>query len=168
MTEQDTLLAITTIAFDIATLEMLLPLIAGGQLVIAEEETTTDGTALASLMASSNTTILQATPASWRMLIDSGWKGRPTLKMLCGGEALDLELARTLLTKGAQLWNLYGPTETTIWSGALRLTQTMLKGNTVPIGGPIFNTGFHVLDENDKPVPIVSRIVYRLKNFFLF
>ena len=154
MTEQDTLLAITTIAFDIATLEMFLPLIAGGQLVIAEEETTTDGTALASLMASSNTTILQATPASWRLLIDSGWKGRPTLKMLCGGEALDLELAHTLLTKGAQLWNLYGPTETTIWSGALRLTQTMLKGNTVPIGGPIFNTGFHVLDENDKPVPI--------------
>ncbi len=151
---EDTLLAITTIAFDIATLELLLPLITGAHICLADEETPGDGDALIRLLEQSQATLMQATPATWRLLLENQWQGNSKLKILCGGEALDLPLAHELLKKGKSLWNLYGPTETTIWSGALALSSEMLAENFVPIGGALANTGLHLLDQNRMEVPI--------------
>src|SRR3989441_10975083 len=95
---------------------------------------------------------MQATPATWRMLIDSGWKGDRHLKILCGGEALPAELANELLSRGESVWNLYGPTETTIWSTLHRVERT--ASASVPIGRPIANTQAYVLDRWLNPVPI--------------
>ena len=151
---EDTLLAITTIAFDIATLELLLPLTTGGHICLADEKTASDGGALIHLLEQSQATVMQATPATWRLLLENQWQGNSNLKILCGGEALDLPLAHELLKKGKSLWNLYGPTETTIWSGALAINSEMLAENCVPIGGPLANTGLHLLDQNRMEVPI--------------
>jgi len=97
---------------------------------------------------------MQATPATWRLLLEGGWQGKANLKLLCGGEALDVSLAQQLLTCGAELWNLYGPTETTIWSAALKIESSMLKDGIVPIGPPIANTQFYILDAQQNPVPV--------------
>ena len=97
---------------------------------------------------------MQATPATWRMLLNGGWQGSSTLKILCGGEALDSPLAQQLLPRCRELWNLYGPTETTIWSSAICLTASLLAEGFVPIGGPIDNTEFHILDQQQQPVPV--------------
>ncbi|MCP4194827.1 MAG: amino acid adenylation domain-containing protein [Planctomycetaceae bacterium] len=154
LTADDSMLAITTIAFDIATLELLLPLLVGAQLVVADEVTVTDGELLAKLISDAEITVMQGTPATWRLLIESGWTGCSSLKVLCGGEALDLSLARRLLQSVRELWNMYGPTETTIWSGALRISENSLAHDFVPIGGPIANTGFYVCDSQGNPLPI--------------
>ncbi|MEO1792647.1 MAG: amino acid adenylation domain-containing protein, partial [Cyanobacteria bacterium J06629_19] len=151
---EDAFLAVTTVAFDIATLELLLPLTVGARLVIARPETIRDSDRLIAQLESDDITLMQATPATWRMLLDAGWKGSPTLKVLCGGEALDLPLAQQLLPCGRELWNLYGPTETTIWSAAIHIDESLLKEGFVPIGGPIDNTEFHILDEQQQAVPI--------------
>ena len=116
MTAHDTLLAVTTLSFDIAGLELFLPLTVGGRVVIAPRATAIDGWKLSQLLHDSGATIMQATPATWRLLLASGWHGEPHLKILCGGEALPPELARELLPRCSSLWNMYGPTETTIWS----------------------------------------------------
>ncbi|MEB3357181.1 MAG: non-ribosomal peptide synthetase, partial [Synechococcales bacterium] len=154
MTAQDTLLAVTTLAFDIAALELFLPLTVGGTLVIANQDTVRDPHQLATQLEQHNITLMQATPATWRLLLESGWPGKAHLKLLCGGEALDLDLAQQLLNCGAELWNLYGPTETTIWSAALRIEPSTLQDGIVPIGKPIANTQFYVLDSQQRPVPI--------------
>ncbi len=153
---EDTLLAVTTLSFDIAVLELLLPLTAGAQVVIASSEVAADGALLANLLTSSNATIMQATPASWRSLLEAGWKGKDDLKILCGGEALVFDLSERLLERGAQLWNLYGPTETTIWSALYQVTSDVNRGisNTLPIGRPIANTRVYILDSNLQPVPV--------------
>ena len=148
----DTLLSVTTLSFDIAALEIYLPLINGSRLVLASRETAQDGRQLAQLIAGSNPTIMQATPATWRMLLEAQWAGRKQLKMLCGGEALPGELASRLLEHGASLWNLYGPTETTIWS-ALKQVETIDRP-VVEIGRPIANTQLFVLNPSLQPVPI--------------
>lgn len=153
LTADDTWLALTTIAFDIATLEIFLPLTVGAQVWIADEDCASDGPALNRLLEESQATVMQATPATWRLLLESAWPASSQLKILCGGEALDLPLAQQLLEKGRQVWNLYGPTETTIWSGALLLDDQKLAKGFVPIGGPIANTGFHILDENRNELP---------------
>ncbi|MEL6763886.1 MAG: amino acid adenylation domain-containing protein [Cyanobacteria bacterium J06607_6] len=153
MTAQDALLAVTTPAFDIATLELFLPLTVGGTLVIASQEAVRDPQQLATQLEQYDVTLMQATPATWRLLLESGWQGKANLKLLCGGEALDIALAKQLLECGAELWNLYGPTETTIWSAALRLDASILADGLVPIGPPIANTQFHVLDAQQRPVP---------------
>jgi amino acid adenylation domain-containing protein len=150
MTEQDTMLAVTTLSFDIAGLELLLPLTVGGRVVIAQREVAIDGWKLAELLRNSGATVMQATPATWRLLIESGWQGQPGLKMLCGGEALPPELVRALLPRGSNLWNMYGPTETTIWSATSRVTSA----DQITIGRPIANTELYVLDEDLQPVPI--------------
>lgn len=152
----DTLLAVTTLSFDIAVLELLLPLTTGARVVIASAETAADGTLLADALADSNATFMQATPAGWRLLLESGWKGKEDLEILCGGEALTNDLAERLLECGFQVWNLYGPTETTIWSTIYRVTSTVDQGisNTVPIGRPIANTKIYILDANLQPVPV--------------
>ena len=154
VTASDTLLAVTTIAFDIATLELLLPLTVGACVYLANEEATADGVALGSILAESQATIMQATPATWRLLLESGWSEAGSLKIWCGGEAMDAALAKQLLACGKLVWNLYGPTETTIWSGALEITKAHLENGDVPIGGPIANTGFHVLDPLRHEVPM--------------
>ena len=146
----DRMLAITTLGFDIAALELLLPLVTGACVVIAERETTTDGMGLARLVADSGATVLQATPATWRMLVEAGWQGHPSLKLLCGGEALPRDLADQLLARCGELWNLYGPTETTIYSLGARVRA----GHAIVIGGPIDNTRAHVLDVHCQPVPL--------------
>ena len=137
----DRLVAVTTLSFDIAGLELHGPLTVGGTVVLADRATAIDGHALADLLRESEATILQATPATWRLLLEAGWTGQPGLKMLCGGEALPRDLADRLLTAGAGLWNLYGPTETTIWSTLTRVTA----GAPLTIGRPIAETTAYVM-----------------------
>ncbi len=145
----DKLLAVTTISFDISALEIFLPLVTGGTCEIVDSETARDGCALLEKLRSSRATVMQATPATWRILIDAGWEGSPDLKILCGGEALDLPLASQLAIMGAVLWNLYGPTETTVWSSLWRVPQNPKQ---IRIGRPIANTGLHLLSEDGSPV----------------
>ena len=154
VTPADTLMAVTTFAFDIAALELFLPLVSGACLLLANNETVRDGHRLIADLETYGVDIMQATPATWRLLLSSGWTGQNGLKILCGGEALDSSLAKVLLDCGEEVWNVYGPTETTIWSGALALTKDLIEAGNVPIGHPIDNTHFYVLDEQQQPVPI--------------
>jgi len=147
----DTLVAVTTLAFDIAGLELLLPLMTGARLVIASEEQVADGYQLLQLLKVSQATVLQATPGMWMMLIDAGWSKDLPLKVLCGGEALSRNLADQLLERSEQVWNVYGPTETTIWSSATRVASG--RGPML-IGPPIANTQFYLLDQRLRPVPV--------------
>jgi amino acid adenylation domain-containing protein len=150
----DRLLAVTTVAFDIAGLELLLPLLAGGTVVLADRDTVMAPDRLAAAIDEHRITHMQATPAAWRLLLDSGWPGSARLTALCGGEALDAALAARLRDRVAALWNLYGPTETTIWSAALQVGDAHLARTAVPIGEPIDNTELHVLDAYLQPVPL--------------
>ena len=148
---EDTLVAITTLAFDIAGLELLLPLLTGAKLVIATDAEVQDGRRLLACMERSRATVLQATPGAWRLLIDAGWMGTQPLKALCGGEALPRELAEKLLDRAAEVWNVYGPTETTIWSSASRVQR---GSGPLRIGPPIANTRFYVLDAQRGLAPV--------------
>jgi amino acid adenylation domain-containing protein/thioester reductase-like protein len=141
ITAQDILLAVTTISFDIAVLELFLPLTVGACVVLASREVAADARQLCELLAQSGATIMQATPATWRMLLAFDWQGNPNLKILCGGEALTRSLAEQLLERCASLWNMYGPTETTIWS---TLYPVKSGSGTVPIGHPIANTQIYL------------------------
>jgi amino acid adenylation domain-containing protein len=146
---QDSLLAVTTVSFDIAGLELFLPLVSGGTVILASKETATDPLLLAEAIKSSGCRMMQATPAHWRALIEAGWPGAAQLTMLCGGEALPRELADRLLGRGADLWNVYGPTETTIWSTA----EHVQSGAPISIGRPIANTRIYILDDRGQPLP---------------
>ncbi|MDO5611877.1 MAG: amino acid adenylation domain-containing protein [Paracoccus sp. (in: a-proteobacteria)] len=149
MSETDTLLAVTTPAFDIAALELFLPLLTGGTLVLADSHDVIDGHALAALIARHGVTLMQATPATWRLLTDEGWRAPDGFRALSGGEALDPALARDLLATGAAVWNLYGPTETTIWSACAQITDPDL----IALGQPVANTALHVLDAGGQLCP---------------
>jgi len=151
LVKQDVLLAVTTLSFDIAALELFLPLIVGARVVLADHETVIDGVKLADQITKHGVTVMQATPATWRLLVESEWKGKKTLKALCGGEALPVGLARQLTSHVGFLWNMYGPTETTIWSGVCKVEA---EDSLTPIGLPIANTRFYVLDAYLNPVPI--------------
>lgn len=147
LSASDRLLAVTTLSFDIAVLELLLPLSVGAEVVVADRETAADGVALAALLASSGATVMQGTPSTWRLLLDAGWRGTKGFKALCGGEALAPELAARLLPRCDSLWNLYGPTETTVWSTCARIVAP--GGRQLPdvsIGHPVANTSVWVLD----------------------
>lgn len=148
---EDVLVAVTTLSFDIAGLELFLPLARGARVVVAGRDDVVDGRRLAELLEASGATVMQATPATWRMLLDSGWEGRKGMKILCGGEALPTELAAELLPRCSSLWNMYGPTETTIWSTTARVLSAE---GPVSIGAPIANTQVYVLDATMQPVPI--------------
>ncbi|MEH2149874.1 amino acid adenylation domain-containing protein [Nostoc sp.] len=150
ITKQDTLLAITTISFDIAALEIFLPITVGASVVIARRDVTLDGRELFDLLVKSKATIMQATPATWRLLLDSNYQFSD-LKILCGGEALPWDLVNQLLARNASLWNLYGPTETTIWSLVCQLES---NESLISIGRPIDNTQIYILDQNLQPVPV--------------
>ena len=121
ISERDALLAVTTLSFDIAALEIFLPLIVGAGVELIDRDVAADGARLADRLDDPRITFLQATPATWRLLLEAGWRGKPALTMLCGGEALPRALADRLIDKGAALWNVYGPTETTVWSSAWRV-----------------------------------------------
>jgi amino acid adenylation domain-containing protein len=161
---EDVLLAVTPVAFDIAMLELFLPIISGGMVMIASREEAQDPYLLAEAIRRSGCTVMQATPATWRTLLLSGWDnarhsstGNPSrmLRVLCGGEALPWELANRLLATGAELWNMYGPTETTIWSLVHRVSQgTEKEASQVPVGHPIANTRAYILDERCQLLPI--------------
>ncbi|MDQ6893670.1 MAG: amino acid adenylation domain-containing protein [Acidobacteriota bacterium] len=147
--ESDVLVAVTNVAFDIAGLELLLPLVSGGRLVIANARESLDGVALSRLLEESGATVLQGTPATWQMLLASGWRGERTIKALCGGETLPRELAARIRARTGSLWNMYGPTETTIWSCVEEVTED----GPVSIGRPIANTRVYILDDEFRPVP---------------
>jgi len=147
----DTMLAVTTVTFDIAALELLLPLIQGGRVAIATADEAKDGAELLARLEQSEASVMQATPMTWRLLLEAGFRSRPGLRMLCGGEALPLDLARKLLEGGGELWNMYGPTETTIWSSVARIQP---EDEVVTIGLPIANTQFYVVDGNNEPVGV--------------
>jgi amino acid adenylation domain-containing protein len=151
LSAEDTLLAVTTLSFDIAGLELFLPLIVGARVIVAARDVVTNGEALIKTLAQTGTTVMQATPVTWRILLAAGWQGNPRLKILCGGEALPMELAQQLLPKAASLWNLYGPTETTIWSSVCQIEPS---AEVISIGRPIANTQIYLLDAHLQPVPI--------------
>ena len=151
LTSQDTLVAITTPSFDIAGLELFGPLLAGAKLVVSLREQTLHPEALSQLLEQHHATVMQATPSTWRMLLGSGWQGKPDLRMWCGGEALAPALAAQLLPLGQELWNLYGPTETTIWSLAHRVTP---DEDPILVGRPIANTTLYLLDSHGHPLPL--------------
>ncbi|MGF1630369.1 MAG: amino acid adenylation domain-containing protein [Kiloniellaceae bacterium] len=146
---EDRLLAVTTLSFDIAGLELYLPLVVGATVVLASRSLAGDGRLLAEALEKDAITVMQATPATWRLLLQAGWSGKPDLRILCGGETLPRELAEQLLPRCAQLWNLYGPTEATIWS-TLHLVES--GSGPVSIGRPIANTEIQILDETLRPV----------------
>ena len=147
----DTVLAITTIAFDIAALEIFLPLIVGARVVIASQAAASSPAALVDLLKTSGANVVQATPTMWRMLVEAGWTGRPDLKILCGGESLPRHLADALLCRAKEVWNLYGPTETAVWSSLARVEP---GDGPISIGRPIANTELYVLDAKLQPVPV--------------
>jgi amino acid adenylation domain-containing protein len=151
MASTDVLLAVTTLCFDISAMEIFLPLIVGARLVIARREAAGDPLLLKQRLESSGATMMQATPVTWRILLESGWDGSPLKKILCGGEAMPRELAGQLLRLGPEVWNMYGPTETTIWSST---GQVSSASGRVPIGSPIANTQFYILDALQQPTPI--------------
>jgi len=152
----DMLLALTTISFDIAALELFLPLIVGGRVVVADRATALDPQKLAKAIEQEGVTFVQATPATWRMLLDVGWRPPRPMRIASGGEALPGELARRLRNLGLEVWNLYGPTETTIWSAARRVPDLdqISRDSVDPIGPPIDNTQLYVLDSHLSPQPV--------------
>jgi len=149
MDASDRLLAITTISFDIAGLELYLPLITGAEIVLADTEQARDGRILVHLLEEGGITVMQATPSTWQMVIDSGWDRKLDLKVLSGGEALTMKLATELLKRSRQVWNMYGPTETTIWSTVKKISD---RDPSITIGNPILNTQIYILDENLRQV----------------
>ena len=147
----NSLLAVTTMSFDIAGLEIWLPLSVGARVVIAASTDVIDAGRLISLMETNGITVMQATPATWQLLCDEGWSGRRDLRVLCGGEALPRELAAALIDRVGEVWNMYGPTETTIWSTISRVTE---PARGISIGRPIANTRTYVLDASGRPTPM--------------
>ncbi|MGW7086717.1 amino acid adenylation domain-containing protein [Streptomyces sp. NPDC054871] len=144
-----TLLALTTHSFDISLLELLAPLCVGGTVEIAPQQLLRDGTELRRRLEAPQVTVAQATPATWRLLADAGWRPRPDFTVLCGGEALPPDLADILAEDAAACWNLYGPTETTVWSCAGRVRT----GAPIHLGRPLPGTTVSVVDGDMRPVP---------------
>ncbi len=147
----DVFLALTSLSFDISMLEIFWPLANGASVVIASKEDAADGRRLINLLADCAATHMQATPASWRLLLDDGWSGQANLKVFCGGEALPRDIADSLIEASRHVWNMYGPTETTIWSATARVENATAA---VSIGRPIANTQIYILDKSFQPVPI--------------
>ena len=151
LTAQDALLSVTTLSFDIAALELFLPLSVGAKVILVSSEVATDGTLLKPILERCGATVMQATPATWQMLIATGWSGHSQMKLLCGGEALSLDLAQQLTDRSSAVWNMYGPTEATIWS---TLSKVEPADESISIGRPIANTQTYILDKFQNPTPI--------------
>ena len=153
LSRKDRLVAVTTVSFDIAALEIYLALLVGARVVVAGNNVVNDGWQLGKLCEDVGATVLQGTPSTWRLLVEAD-SVRPGLKSLCGGEALPLDLAETLLAKNCALWNMYGPTETTIWSSVECVTGADSAGT---IGRPIRNTEIRALDGSSNNLPLSGR-----------
>jgi len=151
LSEHDRLLAITTTGFDISGLELCLPLFVGATVVIADHATTQDPRLLRRRLERGDITTMQATPATWRLLLEAGWQGDGRLRMMCGGEAMAPALAERLLAAGGELWNMYGPTETTVWSSVERIEPGF---DRITIGRPIDDTRMLVVDEQLRELPV--------------
>ncbi len=147
----DVVIAVTPLSFDIAGLELYLPLLVGARILLANRRQAMEGAWLQRELDHGTVTVMQATPATWRLLLQSGWQGTRKVKVLCGGESLPRELAQELLARAGSVWNVYGPTETTIWS---TLERVRSADHTVPIGRPIANTQVYVLDQNREAMPV--------------
>lgn len=146
----DILLSVTTLSFDIAGLELMLPLATGATVAIAPREIASDAELLSAEINRTGATVMQATPVTWRMLLAYGWNGSPRLKVLVGGESVPRDLVNQLAPRCASLWNMYGPTETTIWSTTGRLET---GDGPVSIGRPIDNTQIYIVDPQLNPLP---------------
>ena len=151
LSERDRLLTVTTISFDIAGLEIWLPLLTGAETVVASRESAVDGNALRELLERHDITFMQATPVTWRILFEAGWLGKPDLQAVCGGEAMPPEVAARLVPAVKRVWNLYGPTETTIWSTGYKIADGR---QPILIGRPLANTQCYILDPQRQPVPV--------------
>jgi amino acid adenylation domain-containing protein len=151
LTCDDVLVAVTTLSFDIAVLELLLPLTVGARIVIANRDQTVDGQALDFLLERNDATIMQATPVTWRLLLEAGWTPAVGFKALVGGEPMPRDLAHQLIEYGVELWNMYGPTETTVWSTCARITDA---SSGITIGKPIANTFVRILDRRNALCPV--------------
>ncbi len=147
----DSILAVTTVSFDISVLEIFLPLITGGRTVLARSEDVLDAFSLVDRLEQGDISVLQATPTLCQMLLEAGFKPASGMRILVGGEPLPSDLAERLTAEGAELWNMYGPTETTIWSAAHKINPTERR---ITIGYPIANTSLHILSPSDELVPI--------------
>lgn len=144
-------LAVTTLSFDIAVSEVILPLTVGACIVVADRTQATDGERLRELIETQGVNFIDATPSTWRLLLAAGWPGSPAVRAICTGEPLPPDLGRDLLGRVGELWNGYGPTETTVWSSFHRVTTI---SGTVPIGRPVANTRIDVVDEQRRPLPV--------------
>ncbi len=147
----DVLLAVTTFTFDISVLELFLPLIVGAKVVLICSNISADGIQLAEKIQATGATIMQATPSTWRLLIEAGWRGDAGFESSLRGEAMPPDLADSLIAISHEVWNMYGPTETTIWS-AIDLVK--ISSSPMPIGRPIANTQIYILDDQMRPVPV--------------
>ncbi len=150
VTSDDRLLAATTVSFDISVLELFLPLTTGATVVLADSDTVGDGGRLGRLIDRSGVTIVQGTPSTYRMLLATGWRPRVTHRLLAGGEELTPDVAHQLVSTAGKVWNVYGPTETTIWS---TLDQVAAVEKRVSIGRPIDNTTCYLLDRQHRLAP---------------
>ncbi len=150
MCADDRILAVTTHSFDIAALELFLPLITGAQCHLSDAATARDAGRLTELIARVRPTVMQATPATWTMLLHSGWTNDERVRVLCGGEALSETLKERLVALGCEVWNLFGPTETTVWSTVARVEAD----KRVTIGRPIDNTWIHIVDGQGRIAPV--------------
>ena len=156
MSASDVIVALTTLSFDISVQELILPLMVGATIEIVPRSTAVDGAALQVVLAQSGATVMQATPSTWRMLIENGWAGTPGLRIQCGGEAMTPELARELCSRSDAVWNQYGPTEATVWATFHRVDPEVdgrSSGGAVQLGSAAVNTTVHVLDEHLRDVP---------------
>ncbi|HEX6371585.1 MAG TPA: amino acid adenylation domain-containing protein [Longimicrobium sp.] len=151
MRADDVTLAVTTISFDVSVPELFLPLVAGARVVIADRDEVVDGLALGRMIEAHGVTVMQATPATWRLLVQTGWAGAPRLRAIATGEALTAELAEQLIARAGEVWNLYGPTEITVWATGQRVAEP--GAGVVHIGGPMANVRAYVLDARGRPVP---------------
>ena len=150
---QDRMAAVTTLSFDIAVAELLLPLAAGAEAVVVPRDVAMDGNRLRALLEAEQITVLQATPGMWRLLLDAQWPGAPGFRAWIGGESVPADLALELLDRATELWNLYGPTETTVWSTIWRMQRDAIATRGVSIGRPIANTTVWILDAQRRPCP---------------
>ncbi len=149
--QNDVLMAVTTLSFDIAVLELFLPIAVGARIILVDRFTASDGAALLTNIQNENVTIMQATPSTWRLMLSADWNPEMKLKVLCGGEAMPKDLAAELVLHASSVWNMYGPTETTVWS---TVYQVQDSNQEILIGKPIHNTQIHILDSNFQPQPI--------------
>jgi amino acid adenylation domain-containing protein len=146
----DVLCAVSTLSFDIALFELFVPLTVGARILLVDRDTARDGLALAKLVDRSPITIMQATPATWRMLLEIGWHGKPGMKLITTGEACPRELADRLVGCAREVWNLYGPTETTVYS---TLGPVVAGSGPISIGKPVANTQIHIVDRRMNLLP---------------